>query len=64
MAQITLPVGFNLFVLQGITKHKMLFLAKSALPMFLMMVVMAFIMISFPELATYLPSTIRGPAEG
>lgn len=64
MAQITPPVGFNLFVLQGMTKHEMLFLAKSALPMFLMMVVMVFIMIAFPELATYLPSTIRGPGAG
>ena len=34
MAQITPPVGFNLFVLQGMTKHDMIFLAKSALPMF------------------------------
>ena len=64
MAQITPPVGFNLFVLQGMTKHDMIFLAKAALPMFLMMVVMAFIMIAFPELATYLPSTIKGPGAG
>ena len=64
MAQITPPVGFNLFVLQGMTKHEMYFLAKSALPMFLMMVVMVFIMIGFPELATYLPSTIKGPGAG
>jgi tripartite ATP-independent transporter DctM subunit len=64
MAQITPPVGFNLFVLQGMTKHEMVFLAKSALPMFLMMVVMVFIMIAFPELATYLPSTIKGPGAG
>src|SRR5210317_2150706 len=64
MAQITPPVGFNLFVLQGMTKHDMIFLAKSALPMFLMMVVMAFIMIAYPELATYLPSTIKGPGAG
>jgi len=64
MAQITPPVGFNLFVLQGMTKHDMVFLAKSALPMFLMMVVMAFIMIAYPELATYLPSTIKGPGAG
>ena len=64
MAQITPPVGFNLFVLQGMTKHEMWFLAKSALPMFLMMVIMVFIMIAFPELATYLPSTVRGPGAG
>ena len=64
MAQITPPVGFNLFVLQGMTKHDMIFLAKAALPMFLMMVVMAFIIIAYPELATYLPSTIKGPGAG
>jgi len=64
MAQITPPVGFNLFVLQGMTKHEMLFLAKSALPMFLIMVVMVFIMIAFPELATYLPSTVRSAGAG
>ena len=43
---------------------EMLFLAKSALPMFLMMVVMVFIMIAFPELATYLPSTVRSAGAG
>ena len=64
MAQITPPVGFNLFVLQGMTKHEMLFLAKSALQMFLIMVVMVFIMIAFPELATYLPSTVRSASAG
>jgi len=64
MAQITPPVGFNLFVLQGMTKHEMLFLAKSALPMFLIMVVMVFIMIAFPELATYLPSTVKSAGAG
>ena len=64
MAQITPPVGFNLFVLQGMTKHEMYFLAKSALPMFLVMVVMVFIMIAFPELATYLPSTVRSAGAG
>jgi TRAP-type C4-dicarboxylate transport system permease large subunit len=46
------------------TKHEMYFLAKSALPMFLVMVVMIFIMIAFPELATYLPSTVRSASAG
>lgn len=64
MAQITPPVGFNLFVLQGMTKHNMFFLAKAAFPMFLMMVVMIFVLIYFPELATYLPSTVKGPGAG
>jgi C4-dicarboxylate transporter DctM subunit len=43
------------------TKHEMVFLAKSALPMFLMMVVMVFIMIAFPELATYLTKHSKRP---
>ena len=59
MAQITPPIGFNLFVMQGITKHEMGYIAKTALPLFAIMVVMVFIMIAFPELATYLPDNMR-----
>ena len=59
MAQITPPIGFNLFVLQGMTHHEMNYLSKVALPMFAMMVVMVFILIAFPDLATYLPDTMR-----
>ena len=47
MAQITPPIGFNLFVMQGITKHKMGYIAKTALPLFAIMVGMVFIMIAF-----------------
>ncbi len=62
MAQITPPIGFNLFVLQGMTDHEMGFIAKAAFPMFLIMVVMVFVLIFFPELATWLPENIRkGP---
>ena len=59
MAQITPPIGFNLFVLQGMTKHEMTFIAKAAIPMFLIMVLMVFVLIFFPELATWLPENIR-----
>ncbi|NLH83132.1 MAG: TRAP transporter large permease subunit, partial [Phyllobacteriaceae bacterium] len=55
MAQITPPVGFNLFVMQGMTSHQMGFVAKAAFPMFLIMIVMVFVMIAVPELATWLP---------
>lgn len=62
MAQITPPIGFNLFVLQGMTNHEMSYIAKAAIPMFLIMVVMVFVLIWFPELATWLPDNIRqGP---
>ncbi len=63
MAQITPPIGFNLFVLQGMTHHEMNYIAKAALPMFLLMVVMVFVLILFPELATWLPENMRqGPS--
>ncbi len=59
MAQITPPIGFNLFVLQGMTQHEMGFIARAALPMFLIMVLMVFLLILVPELATWLPETMR-----
>ncbi|MFC4669870.1 TRAP transporter large permease [Seohaeicola nanhaiensis] len=59
MAQITPPIGFNLFVLQGMTGHQMTFIARAAIPMFLIMVLMVFVLIFFPELATWLPDNIR-----
>jgi tripartite ATP-independent transporter DctM subunit len=59
MAQITPPIGFNLFVMQGITKHEMGYIAKTALPLFGIMVLMVFILIWLPELATYLPENMR-----
>ena len=59
MAQITPPIGFNLFVLQGMTQHEMSFIARAAIPMFLIMVLMVFVLIAMPSLATWLPETIR-----
>jgi C4-dicarboxylate transporter DctM subunit len=59
MAQITPPIGFNLFVLQGMTGHDMGYIARAAFPMFLIMVLMVFILIAFPELATWLPDNMR-----
>ena len=58
MAQITPPIGFNLFVMQGMTGHDMGYIARTALPMFGIMVLMVFILIAFPDLATYLPENI------
>ena len=64
MAQITPPIGFNLFVMQGVTEHEMGFIAKAALPLFMIMVLMVFIMIAVPELATYLPDSMRSRPGG
>ncbi|NNG02545.1 MAG: TRAP transporter large permease subunit [Inquilinus sp.] len=64
MAQITPPIGFNLFVMQGMTHHQMGYIARTAIPMFLIMVLMVFVLIFVPDLATYLPENMRGPAGG
>ena len=59
MAQVTPPIGFNLFVLQGMTKHEISYIAKTAIPMVLLMLVMVVILVIWPELATWLPDNIR-----
>ncbi len=59
MAQITPPIGFNLFVMQGMTGHEMGYIARAAVPMFLIMVLMVFVLIAFPGLATWLPENLR-----
>ena len=61
MAQITPPVGFNLFVLQGMAKRDMGFIARSAFPLFLLMILAVVIIISFPELALWLPEKMITP---
>ena len=55
MAQITPPVGFNLFVLQGMANKDMGYIARSAFPLFLLMIVAVFVIIIFPEIALWLP---------
>jgi len=55
MAQITPPVGFNLFVLQGMANKDMGFIAKSAFPLFLLMIFALIIIIFFPEIVLWMP---------
>ncbi len=56
MAQITPPVGFNLFVLQGLTGRDILTIARAALPFFLLLCIGVVLIVLFPEIATWLPS--------
>ena len=56
MAQITPPVGFNLFVLQGMTGKELTWIAKVTLPMFFLMCVAVVIIYAFPGIATWLPT--------
>ncbi|MEO6973664.1 MAG: TRAP transporter large permease subunit [Rhodoferax sp.] len=60
MAQITPPVGFNLFVLQGMTGKELTWIARVALPMFLLMCVAVVLIFLFPSIATWLPGQMMG----
>ena len=55
MAQITPPVGFNLFVLQGMTGKELPWIAKVAAPMFALMCVAVLLLYLFPGIITWLP---------
>jgi tripartite ATP-independent transporter DctM subunit len=58
MAQITPPVGFNLFVLQGMTGRSIFAIGAYAFPLFLLMCVAVVLLVLFPQLALWLPSTM------
>ena len=60
MAQITPPVGFNLFVLQGMTGKELTWIARVTLPMFLLMCAAIALIYTFPGIATWLPQQMRG----
>ena len=55
MAQVTPPVGFNLFVLQGMTKRDIGWIARQAAPLFALMVVMVLLMYYVPGITSWLP---------
>jgi TRAP-type C4-dicarboxylate transport system permease large subunit len=59
MAQITPPVGFNLFVLQGMTGRELPYLARVSLPMFFLMIGAVLIIWFFPGLVTWLPTQMK-----
>jgi TRAP-type C4-dicarboxylate transport system permease large subunit len=55
MAQITPPVGFNLFVLQGMTGKQITWIAWQTLPAFCLMVLAVWLLYVMPGLVTWLP---------
>jgi C4-dicarboxylate transporter, DctM subunit len=59
MAQITPPVGFNLFVLQGMTNRQITWIARHTLPMFFLMIAAVLLIWYFPQLVTYLPRQMK-----
>jgi tripartite ATP-independent transporter DctM subunit len=58
MAQITPPVGFNLYVLQGMTGRNIFTIGMYTLPCFLLMCVAVALIVLFPQIALWLPSTM------
>jgi len=62
MAQITPPVGFNLFVLQGMTGRDLTWIARQAAPMFALMAIAVLLIYAFPALVSWLPAQMKGVA--
>lgn len=58
MSQITPPVGFNLFVIQALTGKNILYVARAALPFFLLILLAIGLIYWFPQIVTYLPTTM------
>jgi tripartite ATP-independent transporter DctM subunit len=60
MAQITPPVGFNLFVIQGLTGDNILRIAAWAAPFCTIMMLFTLLITVFPEIVLFLPASMRG----
>lgn len=56
MAQITPPVGMNLFVVQNLTGESMAAITRAVVPFFLIMVAMVFLLAGFPDIVNWLPN--------
>jgi C4-dicarboxylate transporter DctM subunit len=59
MAQITPPVGFNLFVIQGLTRREVTWIARTALPLFLLMLVAVLLTYFVPDVVLWLPRQMQ-----
>ncbi len=60
MSQITPPVGFNLFVIQGLTGQNIFKIAMAALPFFLLLLLAVVLITIFPQIVTALPGLMKG----
>lgn len=60
MAQITPPVGFNLFIIQGLTDDSLAYIARVTLPYLLIMIAFVIMLTLFPQVATVLPTLLYG----
>jgi tripartite ATP-independent transporter DctM subunit len=60
MAQITPPVGFNLFVIQGLTDDSLGYIAKVTLPYLIIMILFTMMIVAFPDIVLWLPRVLGG----
>jgi tripartite ATP-independent transporter DctM subunit len=60
MAQITPPVGFNLFVIQGLTGRNIYEIAYWSAPFFVLMCLAVVMFTIFPQIALFLPNLLFG----
>ncbi len=60
IAELTPPLGFNIFVLQTMTGRDSNYVALASLPFFFMMVLCIALITVFPDLATWLPDVLIG----
>ena len=60
IAEVTPPVGFNLFVLQNMTGKDSNVIAKAALPFFACLIVCIGLITVFPQIVTWLPDITMG----
>ena len=60
LAQITPPVGFNLFILQAMTGRDLLTVSRASLPFLFLMLAATVLFTLFPQIVLYLPQTMYG----
>jgi TRAP-type C4-dicarboxylate transport system permease large subunit len=60
IAELTPPLGFNIFVLQTMTGRDSNYVAWASLPFFFMMVLCVVLITLFPSLCTWLPDVLMG----
>ena len=63
IAEVTPPVGFNLFVLQNMTGKDSNLIAKAAIPFFLCLVVCIGLITAFPQIVTIVPDLVMGQSK-
>src|SRR5690606_32848988 len=63
IAELTPPLGFNLFVLQTMSGRDSNYVALASIPFFCMMLLALAIAVAFPQIATWLPDLVIGATQ-